>query len=468
MSQGNVLPSVEDLPPWLRYLAVAFVQRHLFWSDIKLVIETQLDGAKSGDFPGRPGWMYTKNEYATWVHSKEAGVRFVFQPDSFWEKLDILGQVELYGTKDSAEVPWTVAMRKGRVWLPEFGLAKAAMNDLVTLGFLEKDEYCFWVSGAGQDFADGLGLKAEEWSSKILDAGDKTSRESLELKWKDWIAEVALDPKRADLSMITSVLSDEQLCDTIHTRMALGDESMSAVFDAAYERDLPLDPAKLESFLDALKGSYTRVVCGPAGYALRRGILKEKALGLLVDFAQHSTAESSGYMPDLIPDAMVEMLEDATREIEGLADAALLLIEHATEHSQVAIRRALRYDQTGLIPLSLRLGVIGQDWATQEIVAAIPNVSAEYGGQLLSILEVCGHEEHARVAEGLVAPAYPGLDMLPELSGHLEQMSRVLKDALQAGVQAPEITEWAARIRAKLPADFSFENVISEPHQSKH
>jgi hypothetical protein len=169
-------------------------------------------------------------------------------------------------------------------------------------------------------------------------------------------------------------------------------------------------------------------------------------------------------MPDLIPDAMVEMLEDATREIEGLADAALLLIEHATEHSQVAIRRALRYDQTGLIPLSLRLGAIGQDWATQEIVAAIPNVSAEYGGQLLSILEVCGHEEHARVAEGLVAPAYPGLEMFPEIAEQIDQMSHVMKGSLRKAMETPELTEWAERIRARLPADFSFESVNSRPH----
>ncbi len=464
MSQENPLPSVEDLPPWLRYLAVAFVQRHLFWSDIKLVIETQLDGAKSGDFPGRSGWMYTRNEYATWVYSIEASVRLEFQPSSFWEKLDIFGQLELFGMNDSVELPWTAAMREGRVWLPEFGLAKAAMNDLVTLGFLEKDEDYYWLSDAAQDFTDGLGLKAEEWSSKILDAGDKTSRESLELKWKDWIAEVALDPKRADLSMITSVLSDEQLCDTIHTRMALGDESMSAVFDAAHERDLPLDPAKLESFLDSLKGTYTKVVCGPAGYALRRGILKEKALGLLVDFAQLSSAEFPDYTSDLIPDGIFEMLGDSTREIEGLADAALLLIEHATEHSQVAIRRALRYDQTGIIPLSLRLGAIGQDWATQEIVAAIPNVSAAFGNQLLNILEICGHEEDARVAERLVAPVDPGLEMFPEIAEQIDQMSHVMKGSLRKAMETPELTEWAERIRARLPADFSFESVNSRPH----
>lgn len=468
MSRENALPSIEDLPPWLRYLAVAFVQRHLLWSDIKLVIETQLGGAKSGNFPGRPGWMYTKNEYATWVHSKEAGVRFEFQPTTFWETLDLFGQMQFYGTSDSVEAPWSAAMREGRVWLPEFGLAKAAMNDLVTLGFLEKDEDYYWLSEAARGFTDGLGLKAEEWSSKIHDADDTNARELLELEWKDWIGEVALDPARADLSLITSVLSDEQLCDTIHRRMAVGHELESDVFDTAHKRELPLDPAKLESYLDSLKGTYTKVVCGPAGYALRRGIHKEKALGLLVDFAQHSTAESPGYLSDLMPDGMVAMLGDSTREIEGLADAALVLIEHATEHSQVAIRRALRYDQTWIVPLSLRLGAIGQDWATQEIVAAIPNVSAEFGNQMLNILVICGHEEQARVAEGLIAPADPGLEMFPELSQALERLSPILEDTLRAAVEAPEITEWAERIRARLPADFSFESVNSRPHQPKH
>ena len=468
MSRENALPSIEDLPPWLRYLAVAFVQRHLLWSDIKLVIETQLGGAKSGDFPGRSGWMYTKNEYATWVYSNEAGVRFEFQPTAFWETLDLIGQLELYGTSDSTELPWTAAMRNGRVWLPEFGLAKAAMNDLVTLGFLEKGEGSYWLSWAAQDFAERLEPTAEGWSSKILNLEDAKTNKTLESEWREWIDEVAHDPKRADLSMITNLLSDEQLCDTMHERMALGDVSVSTVFGAAHDRALPLDPAKVESYLDSLRGNYSRVVCGPAEYALKNGVLKDKALDLLTDFAQLATGESPDYVLEDLPAEALKMLGDSTLEIVGLADAAILLIEYAPERSQIAIRRALRFDPMGVVPLSLRLGALGQDWATQELVAAIPNAPPGLEFHLLAVLKGCGHEEEARVAEGSLGPDDPLLDMFPELLGQTNQLSKVVEETVHAAVVAPEILEWAERVRAKLPVDFSFESVNSRPHQPKH
>ena len=456
---------VRDAPVWLRWLTLAFCERHVLQSELRLLLKTQLppDAPPKGQVPGREEWSYTRT-FSSEVMLMANGRAMPLDLRSDLEVMGLLDMLTVLTppqpglTTDPDPSAVTQAVRR---WLVG-NVLHAAIGELVDVGLLVRDGTDrFRLQGRLADACDLLKwpLDASEGFEELVEQWP--SYEEAEPEWTAWLLEVSSDPGSGALAQAHERLAPADVERLVHEflREPLGPPTDVAL-SVAEARGIEVSDEVLAPLVAQIRPAHgedrAAGIMRLAARALQRHpSLREATIERLVCYGEQA--------PDNVFEVPEDASEEATREIwqhvagfslgvPGLDEAARLLLEHAPTRSLPTVRRALR-DEFGWAQVAIRLVAIGQPWAIRELEHAVPEMNNPSSRAVtLGLLKHFGHElAHLRAAKAAAESPPPGMFGIAEASGMLGDLESAMMPIYLAGVEG--LSEWATKVRESLPLD---------------
>lgn len=429
--------------PWLGWCLVALCRQRARQAWLMLVRAQRLAGVQrgAGEVPGLAGWTYAFH-----------GVGLLLTgPDG--EELD----VNFHDAAGGAVDPWFFARRvhsldpapaaEARLlrFLPTDDLLVEALHGLVDAGLLRAtDAQAFGLAPELEAEFDRVAAvrfddpeELARWGRALGDGELGGGVRPGEGAHRAWLLALADAPERASgvVDAVAQLLPAGDAAQVL-TRVLEGPVGAATASAVAHLDRLPVDAgAAVARFLERLRPGVDHPFSAAAacGYLLRRGLAVERAVQVLLAFAEVETVP--GYVGNPF-----------------IAELAALALEHAPERALPLVRRALRGSILNAEEMAALLAAVDQPWCHRELERAARDPAVERGVQrrLAHALTLTRSEVARRRGRALAPPPEP---RDADTVGYtLDEVDEEL--FAQEPFQLDAARPLAERLRALLPPDF--------------